>query len=153
MFRISGVAPDLGLGVGVSPIGIPTEVVISHVGEIMIMRLCVRPSLTRDPVNSGVCFSHIVMTFCKPVLAANLPLFLLSSFWLRADICNTFAKDEEWQEHSRKGPIHVVFILLLLCVVLFINVWKDLMAIYVAYSPTLFWLAGVALRHNCRVNE
>ena len=62
MFRISGVAPDLGLGVGVSPIGIPTEVVISNVGKTVIMWLCVRPSLTRDPVNSGVCVSHIVTT-------------------------------------------------------------------------------------------
>ena len=60
MIRVSGVAPDLGFGV--FSIGIPTEVVISHMGEIMIMRLCVRPSLTRDSVNSSVCFSNIITT-------------------------------------------------------------------------------------------
>ena len=59
MFRISGVAPHLGFR---GPIGIPTEVVISHVGEAVIMRLCVRPSLTRDSVNCGVRFSCIVTT-------------------------------------------------------------------------------------------
>ena len=56
-FRISGITPHLGLG---GSIGIPTEVVISHVGETVLMRLCVRPSLTWDSVNCDVCFSNIV---------------------------------------------------------------------------------------------
>ena len=56
-FRISGVAPDLR-----SLIRIPAKVMISHVGETVIMRLCVQPLLTRDPIHSGICFSNIVTT-------------------------------------------------------------------------------------------
>ena len=55
-FRISGEAPDLGLG---RPTGIPAEIVVSHVSEFVIMRICVGPLLTWDPVNSGVGFSSI----------------------------------------------------------------------------------------------
>ena len=55
-FWISGIAPQ---PVSISN-GIPTEVVISHIGEWVIMRCCVRPSLTRDPFTSGVCFSNFV---------------------------------------------------------------------------------------------
>ena len=55
-FWISGIAPQ---PVSISN-GIPTEVVISHIGEWVIMRCCVRPSLTRDPFTSGVCFSNLV---------------------------------------------------------------------------------------------
>ena len=89
MFRISGIAPHLGFR---GPIGIPTEIVISHVGEIMIMRFCVRPPLTRDPVNSGVCFSNIVTTWCRLLLAVDLP------FWFGEFYESTLAKDENRQE-------------------------------------------------------
>ena len=83
-FRISGIAPDFGVG---GSIGIPTEVVISHISEMMIMRICVRPSLTRDPVNGDIHCSHIVSTWGWPLLATNLPLIHLLCFgWLKADI-------------------------------------------------------------------
>ena len=93
-FRISCKAPDLGLGDSVE---IPTEVVISHVGEIMVMRPSVRPSLTRDPVDSGVCFSCIIATWCRPLLAANLPWF-----FFRANI----SKYGEDCQTKRRTPFH-----------------------------------------------
>ena len=59
MFRISGEAPHLGMG---SPVGIPTEVVISDMGELVVVGLAVRPSLARDSVNGCVGFSCIGTT-------------------------------------------------------------------------------------------
>ena len=56
--RISGVAPHLGI-----TIRIPTEVVISDMGELVIVWLCVWPSLTRDSVNSRIRFSPIGTTW------------------------------------------------------------------------------------------
>ena len=56
-FWIRGITPDLR---STRPNRIPTEVVISHMGESRFMRLRVRPSLTGDPISSGVGFSIIV---------------------------------------------------------------------------------------------
>ena len=58
-FRISGEAPDLGLRTSNR---VSAEVVISNMGETVIMRLFVRPFLTRDTINGCVDFSHIRAT-------------------------------------------------------------------------------------------
>ena len=54
-FRISAETPDPRI-----PSRIPTEVVISHRSETVIMWFLYRPSLTRDSSSRGVCFSRIV---------------------------------------------------------------------------------------------
>ena len=89
MFRISGETPHLGLG---SPVGIPTEVVISDMGELMIMGLCVWPSLTRDPVHSSVGFSQIRTTWSWLLLAANLYCCCFS--WFTADNAEISTEDK-----------------------------------------------------------
>ena len=103
MLRISGITPHLGLG-GFS-IWIPTKIVVTNMSEIVIMRLCVRPSLTRDPGNCGVRFSHIVTTWCRPFLAFETPVFLTSS-WLGANYEDAFAKDENGQIPWRPVLLH-----------------------------------------------
>ena len=102
MFRVSGIAPQLGIR---SPNRVPTEVVISNMGEVMIMRISVRPHLTGDPVNGGVGFSRIVTTWCWPFLAFETPVFLPSS-WLGANYEDAFAKEENGQIPWRPVLLH-----------------------------------------------
>ena len=57
MFRVTGKAAHMR--VVVCSVRIPTVVVISHMGVAVFVRMCVPPLLTRNPINSGVGFSHI----------------------------------------------------------------------------------------------
>ena len=83
MFRVTGKAPHMR--VVVCSVRIPTVVVISHMGVAEFVRMCVRPLLTRNPINSGVGFSHIGPAWCWLMLAANVICFHITL--LRDIIC------------------------------------------------------------------
>ena len=90
------------------PNRIPTEVVISHMGVRVIMRMCVRPSLTRDSSSRGVCFSNIVTAWCWLLLAANMFWISIIFGGFRTNVVEQFKENQNKQKLCKRFTLHYV---------------------------------------------